>query len=251
VEVNSLRLEDLMSNVLAWMARDLPWLLGADITAYRHDHPIVFATHGVGSALQEVQAQCRIGPTREAAATDGPVTSHDLWHDRRWARLDLDEACARYPQHARVLQKVNGTAALPGLPDDSGIIVLTAYLGEAATDNALDVMTRYERLVSADIAALSAFAGPDQRTNRVLSALHRRDVVEQAKGVVMATCRTDQTMAWMLLQDACRRSKTTLRALAGELVRRVQSDVDPVEDSVPSRAADELWSALQRIHASA
>ncbi|MBP2324591.1 hypothetical protein JOF56_004976 [Kibdelosporangium banguiense] len=250
MQVNHLRVDDLMSNVLAGMAQDMPWLLGADITAYRDDRPIVFATCGAGSALQDVQVLCQTGPTREAAITDGPVTSDNLWNDRRWPRLNLAQACTEHPQHARVLRKVCGTAALPGLQDDSGLIVITVYLAEASTDGALDVMTRYERLVTADVAALSAFSGPDQRTNRVLAALQRRDVVEQAKGVVMATCGIDQTMAWMLLQDACRRSNTNVRTLAAELTRQVYSEMDRVGDSVPSQAAGELWSALKRVHAS-
>lgn len=250
MESNQPRLEDLMSNVLAGMAQDLPWMLGADITAYRDDRPVVYATYGAGSALQEVQVRSHTGPTRDAATTDGPVTSNNLWDDRRWRELDLAEACAQYPLHTRALQRVSGAAAIPGLPVDNGIVVLTAYLGEASTDGALDVMTRYERLVSADMAAVSAFSGPDQRTSRVLTALHRRDVIEQAKGVVMAACRTDQTMAWLLLQDASRRANTSLRALAAELVRQVQSEKD-LDDSVPGRAAGELWSALRHIHASA
>jgi hypothetical protein len=251
MEVNRLKLEDLMANVLAGMAQDMPWLLGADIIAYRQEHPIVFATYGVGTALQDVQDQCRTGPTREAATTDGPVMSDDLWRDRRWPGLDLPQACTLHPEQARLLPKVSGVAAIPGLQDDSGLVVLTAYLSEASTDSALDTMARYERLVTADVATLSAYSGPDQRTSRVLSALHRRDVIEQAKGVVMATCRTDHTMAWMLLQDACRRSNTTLNSLATELVRQVQSEVEPMGGSAPGRAAGEFWSALQRIHAAA
>jgi hypothetical protein len=253
VELSEVRLEDLMSGILAGMAQDLPWLLGADITAYRQDAPIVFASYGVGSALQEVQLQCAT-PTRDAAITDGPVTSDNLWNDRRWRRLDIDQACVLHPQHASVLQKVCGAAALPGLQDDSGLVVLTAYLGEARTVDALEVMTRYERLVSADIAVLSAVAGPDQRTGRVLAALQRRDTVQQAKGVVMATCRTDPTMAWMLLQDACRRADTNLQALAAELVRQVRTDLEAEAESAGEqasrRAAEELWSALRRIHSS-
>ncbi|GAB3889720.1 hypothetical protein GCM10029964_059960 [Kibdelosporangium lantanae] len=74
---------------------------------------------------------------------------------------------------------------------------------------------------------LSALSGTDQRTDRVLTALHRRFTVEQAKGVIMASCRTDPLMAWLLLQDTCRRSGTTLQALAGELVRQVRDEPDP------------------------
>jgi hypothetical protein len=251
MEATRLKLDDLMADVLAGMAQDLPWLLGADIIAYRQEHPIVFATYGVGTALQDIQDRFRTGPTREAATTDGPVLSNDLWHDRRWPGLDLPQACALHPEQARLLPKVSGVVAVPGLQDDSGPVVMTAYLGEASTDSALDTIARYERLVTADVATLSAYSGPDQRTSRVLSALHHRDMVEQAKGVVMATCRTDHTMAWMLLQDACRRSNTTLHALAAELLRQVQSEVDSTDSSASGRAAGELWSALQRIHAAA
>nr|WP_225955003.1 ANTAR domain-containing protein [Kibdelosporangium phytohabitans] len=112
-------------------------------------------------------------------------------------------------------------------------------------------MARYERLVTADVAVLSSFSGTDQRTARVLTALHRRDVIEQAKGVVMATCRTDHTMAWLLLQDACRRADTNLNALAAELVRHVRSETDTPGESGTGRAAGELWSALRHIHTTA
>lgn len=249
--VNEVRLEDLMSDVLAGMAQELPWLLGADIIAFRRDHPIVYATYGVGTALQNIQEQLQAGPTRVAATTDGPVMSDNLWNDKRWPALDMRRTSALYPQHARLLPRVNGVAALPGLQDDSGLVVMTTYLGEAPNDSVLDTMARYERLVTADVAVLSSFSGTDQRTARVLTALHRRDVIEQAKGVVMATCRTDHTMAWLLLQDACRRTNTSLNALAAELVRHVQSEADPAGDSGTGRAAGELWSALRHIHTTA
>lgn len=245
------RLEDLMSDVLAGIAQELPWLLGADIIAFRQEHPVVYATYGVGVALQNIQDQLRAGPTRVAATTDGPVLSDNLWHDRRWPTLDLPRTSALYPQHARLLAKVNGVAALPGLHDDSGLVVITTYLGEAPNDGVLDTVARYERLVTADVAVLSSFSGTDQRTGRVLTALRRRDVIEQAKGVVMATCRTDHTMAWLLLQDACRRTNTNLDALATELVRQVQSEADTLGESGPGRAAGELWSALRHIHTTA
>jgi hypothetical protein len=255
VELSQTRLEDLMGDILAAMAQDMPWLLGADITAYRRDTPIVVAAYGVGSVIQETQLHHGIGPTHDAAVTDGPVTSDNLWQDRRWHDLDLTRACDQHPEHARILQKVRGAASLPGLQDDTGLVVMSVYLGESPTSDALDVMTRYERLVTADFAALSAVAGPDQRTGRVLVALHRRYLIEQAKGVVMATCRTDPITAWLLLQDACRRSNTNLQALAGELIDQVRTEARPTArtgaDSAPHRAAGELWSALQRIHSSA
>lgn len=253
MELSQVRLEDLMNDILAAMAQDVRWLLGADITAYRQDMPVVFATYGVGMAMQDVQQHWQTGPTREAALTDGPVTSDDLWHDRRWQQLDLTETCVLYPQHARVLQKVRGTAALPGLQDDTGLVVISAYLGEPTAEEALDVLTRYERLVTSDVAVLSALSGTDQRTERVLTALHRRFTVEQAKGVIMASCRTDPMMAWLLLQDTCRRSGTNLHALADELVRQVRDEPDRAavaDDSTPGRAARELWRALRHIHAS-
>jgi hypothetical protein len=132
---------------------------------------------------------------------------------------------------------------------------MSVYLGEAPTEDALDVMTRYERLVTADFAALSAVSGTDQRTGRVLVALQRRYMIEQAKGVVMATCRTDPITAWLLLQDACRRSNTNLQALAGELIDQIRTQTRPAvrtdEESATRRAAGELWSALQHIHSSA
>lgn len=246
MELSQLRLEELMDDILAAMAQEMPWLLGADITAYRRDAPIVFATYGVGAAVQDVQRYCRTGPTLDAAVTSGPITCDDLWNDRRWQRLDLTQACVLHPQHARVLRKVRRAAALPGLQDDTGFVVLSAYLGDASAEEALDVLTRYERLVTADVAVLSAASGTDQRTGRVLVALQRRYMVEQAKGVIMAACRTDPVMAWLLLQDACRRSHTTLHALAGELLDQVQgASVGP--ETATREAARELWSALRHI----
>ncbi|GAB3889723.1 hypothetical protein GCM10029964_059970 [Kibdelosporangium lantanae] len=114
VELSQIRLEDLMDDILAALARDVPWLLGADITAYRRDTPVVFASYGVGQAVQDVQRSRRTGPTSEAAVTNGPVTSDDLWNDRRWQELDLAEACVLHPEHARVLRKVRARPPFPG-----------------------------------------------------------------------------------------------------------------------------------------
>lgn len=246
-------LENLLETVLGGIAHERSELLGADITALRpqrpHHQPLVFATYGIGGTLGEIQLRNFMGPTRDAAVTEGPVTCEDLWNDDRWPKLDLDRACTLFPEHTHALKNVFGAVAFPGLRDNGSLVIISAYLSSPLTTKVVDLLSRYERLVGSAIATRAAVSGPEQRAQRVVAVLRTRDVVEQAKGIVMAMCRTDDATAWMLLHEVSRQSNIMLSTLAAELVDHV---VEPKEQrrakvagvTKGRRIATDLWRAL-------
>ncbi|CCH31694.1 ANTAR domain-containing protein [Actinosynnema sp. NPDC047251] len=251
--MDSFRLDDVLGAVVRGLRGAVPGLVGADVAVLYpsrpHHRPVVLAEHGVGGALEDVQSRVRGGPTRDAAAGGKPVVSADLWRDERWPGLDLDRACRMFPRRRAALREVRGATALPGLRDNGGLVVLTAYGNRPADDATLDVLSRYERLVASAIATVSASAGTEERTGRVLAVLHHRALVDQAKGIVMARCRTDADTAWALLHEVSARAGAEPSAVAVELVDEVVDRPCPfgaraVGEPKARRIARELWAAI-------
>ncbi|WP_352231600.1 ANTAR domain-containing protein [Actinokineospora sp. NBRC 105648] len=58
------------------------------------------------------------------------------------------------------------------------------------------VLRGHERLAAPGVAALATTSGQPHRLNRTLDVLHGRDLVEQAKGLLMARHGTDSSTAW-------------------------------------------------------
>lgn len=239
--------------VLRGIARDLPDLVGADIAALRprrrHHRPVVLGTHGVASALQEIQVRNDMGPVLSAASAQRSVTSADLWHDHRWPKLDLRRACQAFPQHSHTLRKARGVVVVPGLRDDGSLIVVSTYLAGGADDAVADVVSRYERLVASAVAAMTAFSGPEERTQRVLAVLQSRDEVQRATGIVMGLCRINSFAAQRLLTDIAERSDLRLQVLAAELTRVTgeppeHQGATAIADRKAHRIATELLSSL-------
>ncbi|WP_018680925.1 ANTAR domain-containing protein [Actinokineospora enzanensis] len=221
-------LEGLMRVVLHGISGDLPGALGVSVSAPRprspHPRPVVFAGRGVGRALEETQQRANTGPSAEAALGGAPVSTADLWGDRRWPGLSLDRAAAGAPNRADALRAVRGAAALPGLRDNGSRLVLAVYLPEPPTAAAQAVLRRHERLVAAGVAALVATAGPRTGTDRALDLLHGRDVVEQAKGVLVARHGTDSATAWEMLRELGVATDAPVESAADRLVREAEQE---------------------------
>jgi hypothetical protein len=239
--------------VVRGMARDLPGTRGVGIAALSprrpHQPPIVFATHGVALGMQQVQLRADTGPLHTVARSAVPVLSDDLWHDPRWPRLNLKYACQSLPDLSRALHETHGVIALPGLGVGGNLVVLSAYLAGPPDDDAIETMSKYERLTACAIVASSAFTGTRERTRTVLSVLRARDEVHTATGIIVSLCRTDPTTSSQLLHDVAQKAHVPPETLAAELIR-VAGDQDCTSRAAPDmkarRIAGELWLALTR-----
>ncbi|HEX4224926.1 MAG TPA: hypothetical protein VHZ97_21340, partial [Pseudonocardiaceae bacterium] len=125
----------LLDGVLAGVRRDVPGEVG---TAVSVAHPArrrdarqlqVLAGTGIGLVLTPITTGALWGPSLAAAELEEPVVSADLWQDPRWPHLTMDAVCAQLPGHHHLaVSRVRGAAAVPGVWDDAGLVMLSVYL---------------------------------------------------------------------------------------------------------------------------
>ncbi|MGC7102854.1 hypothetical protein ACPZ19_50010 [Amycolatopsis lurida] len=148
----------LLDSVLSGLRRDVPGEVGTAISV-AHPSPKrgggrlqVLAATGVGAVLPPITTGHLWGPSLLAAAGEEPIATADLWADPRWPHLTLDAVREQMPeQHLESVSKVRGVAAVPGIWDGGGVVMLSVYLDRAADGRTLAVLARHERLVASAI----------------------------------------------------------------------------------------------------
>lgn len=250
----------LLDGVLAGVRRDVPGEVG---TAISVAHPTqrrgggrlqVLAATGVGRVLPPITTGHLWGPSLLVAADEEPIVTADLWHDERWPHLTLDAVREQVPEeHRDAVSKVRGTAAVPGVWDGDGVVVLSAYLDGPAEHGTLGVLIRHERLVASAITIASIATRSADEVEQTLDALASRAVIEQAKGAIMVLRRVDADEAWTILRRASQECNVKLRELALALVEyigraRVEQEGDARRHvragTDARRAAALVWQAL-------
>jgi hypothetical protein len=253
-------LTTLLDNVLAGVRHDIPGEIG---TAVSIAHPAtsrgagqlqVLAATGVGHVLTPVTTGQLWGPSLLVAGGEEPVVTSDLWRDPRWPHLTQQAVRAQLaPHHHDILARVAGVAAVPGVWDQDGVVILSVYLDRGADQRTLDVLTRHERLVASAVTIADVASRSVDRTEGVLDALASRAVIEQAKGAIIAVLRCSADEAWAVLRRASQQFNVKLRELALALVEHVgQAPAQTPEDTdhrviagpAARHAAELVWQAF-------
>jgi hypothetical protein len=260
LKVVTTSLARLLADVLIGVGRDVPGQCGAAVSAA---HPAadrgagrlqVLTATGVGHVLPPITTGHLWGPSLLAAAGEEPIVTSDLWHDPRWPHLTLDVVRARLPEADHdAVARVRGAAAVPGIWNGAGVLVLSVYLDHPADERTLAVLVRHERLVASAITIADIATRSAEESNQTLNALASRAAIEQAKGAIMAVRRCDADEAWAVLRRASQQFNVKLRELAVALVEQIgrapaQQPVN-VDDKVVAghparRAAGLVWLAL-------
>ncbi|GAA4531959.1 ANTAR domain-containing protein [Amycolatopsis samaneae] len=250
----------LLDNVLAGVRRDVPGEIG---TAVSIAHPAsrlgggrlrVLTATGVGQVLTPITTGHLWGPSLLVAAGEEPVISADLWHDLRWPHLTPDTVCAQAPtEYHDAISRVRGVAAVPGVWDDNGVVVLSVYLESAADEHTLGVLARHERLVASAVTVADIASRSVEDAERVLDALASRAIIEQAKGALMTLLRCAADEAWAVLRRASQQFNVKLRELALALVEHIgqapaeqpgDTERHVVASPEARHAATLVWQAL-------
>ena len=243
-------LTELLQALLERIGGELPGCLGAGLTVSHGGRPLrVLATAGIGEQLVPVQL-ARGGPVAIADETGEPVTTDDLFGDRRWPGLTRDTVIAAGPEAAEDSAAIRGAVALPGFWDDSGAFVLSVTLDRAPGAETLAVLRRYAKLTEMTlVVAETATAGdPDQ----MLELLASRAAIEQAKGAIMAVRRCPPEEAWQTMRRASQEFNVKVRELAVALVEYLgggaadqPEGTREIRPGAPAHhAAERLWSAF-------
>lgn len=156
--------------------------------------------------IARVQADTDQAPGLEAVRDKQMVESGDLAAEVRW------------PRFAPVVAERTGVRSVLAVPlstDDVTVGAIDLYA------EAVDAFSDDDRGGAAIFAAYAAIAvQAAQERQRLITAIEHRDVIGQAKGILMARQQIDEPSAFALLRNASSRMNQTVREVARRVIER-------------------------------
>lgn len=183
------------------------------------EHTHTAASGALADSLETLQATAGEGPSAAARAGARLVVSANLAEDRRWPRLAQQVsaqlgACSAVGALLPVQRTRQSTAVEP-----VGVLGLYAPRHDA-----------FDAEACAIAALLAACAAPIVDAARRLAELHaaleRRDMIGQAKGILMVRRGITADQAFAYLREASQRSNVKLREVARRVVDQAPGQPD-------------------------
>lgn len=165
----------------------------------------VAATSELAVNIDDLQQRFREGPCLDAAVGESMVFCNDLREDERWPRFGK----------AAVAAGVHSLLSFQLYTHNARMGALNLFALQP------DVFTVERQAVGAMLATHAAVAliADDERL-QFRSALASRDIIGQAKGMIMERFDTDAVRAFELLIKLSQNSNTRLAVIAQEIVSR-------------------------------
>lgn len=183
------------------------------VTLVREDHLFTpTASEPVARTLDEVQYAIGAGPCVDALVRSQTIN----------VVLDRRVPWPRFVSAARALE-VASTLSTPMAVDGRPVMgALNIYSPDDHEFDDLEVRTAslLSQQAAAVLANAAAFAEVTSRIEHLREALDTRDVIGQAKGILMARERCDAAAAFDLLRRASQRSNRKLRDVAEDLIAK-------------------------------
>jgi GAF domain-containing protein len=211
---------------VVWAARDT--VRSADVVSVTLRSPDgVFhtpvETDALATELDQLQYKYGEGACVEAARPDGPAmaVSSDLATDPRWRRFGPAAA-------ERGMRSLLSTALLPEAepPRLSGALNVYSRHADTFTPRDRDVLLLFATHASLALARTEAVTRHELEVQQLRHAIDSRDVIGQAKGILMARRNLSATEAFDVLRRTSQDNNIKLRELAESLT----ADPDGVRD---------------------
>ena len=207
--------DDLVSRIVGEAVRLVPTARHAGVIVTDPDKNLrtVFASDVVPRQLDALQMQMGTGPCLTAARKQIVVRMHDIAADTRWAEFrSAAQSC-----------DVGSMLCVPLYIDDQLLGTLSFY-GERP-----DAFREGAEPIARLLATVSAVALADSfQRERIERALRNRDLIGQAKGILMSRHGVQADAAFELLRAHSQRTNTKLVAVAEKVVETGMLDgVDP------------------------
>ena len=200
--------------------------IGADeagVTLTLKGHPEVVVVQGPASfALEHAQLDAQSGPGLNAL------------RNKRVTFVDpISSTMQRWPAFAAaaIEHEVTRSLSLPLTCDESSVGALTIYGTNSAQFNRreLDRAQRFSQLVSTALTNAQAYWRSVEIRENLSIALETRDIIGQAKGILMATGAISADQAFAMLRDASQHLNRKLRDIALEVTLTGRLPRDPAQ----------------------
>lgn len=163
------------------------------------------ATSQLAIDLDGVQQQYREGPCLDAAVGDSVVVCHDLRTDRRWPRF----------AESAVAAGVHSMLSFQLYTHNSRMGALNLFGRQS------DVFSAEDEAVAAMLATHAAIALIAQdKELQFRSALASRDIIGQAKGMIMERFNVDAVRAFEVHTRISQNSNTRIPDVAADIIAR-------------------------------
>jgi GAF domain-containing protein len=192
--------------------RTLPSCIAASVTvAERGKVYTAVSSVELASILDEAQYDTREGPCLDAIRTRQVIDGGDFDSERRWATFTN-----RVRRSA-----VKSSLSLPLVVGDEAIGALNLYSGvPQGLRDSVPAATAFAQTASITLANALAYHRAADLSAQLAEALEHRDVIGQAKGLLMAREHISADEAFERLRTVSQRSNRKLYQVAQDLVAK-------------------------------
>jgi GAF domain-containing protein len=212
-------LDDVLTEIVAIAARQIPGAEATSITLLRGDKAFTAAYHGeMALAADELQYAKGHGPCMDAGRGGVPLRIDDMRTEERW------------PDYVAKVQEtgVRSSLSVPLPYQGASIGALNNYstqLAAFAQPASLRAGLEVAEVVAVAVANADAHWQLMEQARNMRLAMESRAVIEQAKGVLMAQRHVTAEQAFEILREASQRYNRKLREISRGIVESTQESV--------------------------
>jgi GAF domain-containing protein len=185
---------------------------GASLTIVEQGRPATMgATNDVALKLDESQYEFDDGPCLTAARENRQIQIDDTASDQRWPNFSA----------AAAEMGVSSSLSLPlpfGTEAFCGGLNLYGASGHGFTGDDVQIATAFADQAAIVVANARAYWAAFEMSKNLTIAMQSREVIDQAKGVLMATHQLTGDAAFNLLRQRSQAENRKLRDIAAEIV---------------------------------
>jgi GAF domain-containing protein len=204
-------LQTTLQRIVDVAGRAIPDTVGVSITLKTGRHPYTAAA---------TSAQVQAIDEREYAVDEGPcISAMDAGQIQLLADVETE---TRWPKFTQVCRE-EGLASSLGVPlcvgdQPYGAMNVYALSANAFKDDHIEASQLLADQAAVALANTRTYSECSDKIQQLQEALESRVVIEQAKGVLMATEGIDAEAAFQVLKDRSQRTNRKIRLVAEEVI---------------------------------
>jgi GAF domain-containing protein len=200
-----------LERIAVLAAQVIPAASEASVTLMEDGKPRSIAFTGPNAGmLDERQYETGWGPCLDAAVTGETVLVDTT-----------DPAASAYPDFATVALRVGVVQSMSvGLPIAERVVgaVNLFSWSETMDESAIELAERFAGYAAVAVVNAAVYSSAEERAENMVAAMQSRAVIEQAKGIIMATRHCDGDDAFAYLVKASQQRNRKLRDIAAAIV---------------------------------
>jgi PAS domain-containing protein len=204
----------LLRHLVVLAVRALPEVDAAVIALGTDQGQLRAAEPASAAHLADMEQTLHEGPATTASAGRRIQRSGNLASDGQWREFGVRASSLG-------MQSVLAIPVAPG-ENTQGVLMLLSQRRDAFTDDATRRCVIFAEAAAAAAAVALERELSSRTADQMLQALHSRETIEQAKGIIMAQRQCSPEEAFQLLVEVSQRTNMKLRIVAERLVDAIK-----------------------------